>query len=377
MRLAAVLALGLAAVAAVWVGAGCAPHRMSEAIGVLEDIAAGGGPSPYKAAKPAPHRRPTTFVHQGRTGSGDLYVPGEPALAGMVLVPGAAETGKDDARLVAFAFTFARARFEVLVPDLASMRALRLTSQDARILADAALHLHRRAPSRPLGMTAISFAVGPATLALFEPEVADAVDFLIAVGGYYDIAAAITFVTTGSYRSAADEPWRFRRPNEYGKWVFAVSNASRLPDAEDGVALERLARIKLRDPGADVSDDAARLGPGGRAVYALLTNRDPDRVPALLDALPEPVRREIDALDLKSRDLGRLDTEFILIHGRDDPILPETESMALAAAPGPGRARLYLLDSLRHVDPGTPGLGDSLTLLSAVYRVLGLRDTER
>ena len=130
----------------------------------------------------------------------DLYQPAEGARAGMILVPGVAPTGKDDRRLVAFANTIARAGFEVLVPDLARMRALQVSAADAPLLASAAQWMAQRDPDRPLGITAISFAGGPAVLALAEPEARGRIDFVLTVGGYYDLPAVITFFTTGAFR---------------------------------------------------------------------------------------------------------------------------------------------------------------------------------
>jgi pimeloyl-ACP methyl ester carboxylesterase len=118
----------------------------------------------------------------------------------------------------------------------------------------------------------------------------------------------------------------------------------------------------------------ARLGPEGRAIYAVFVNDDPDRVPELLAALPPRLRQEIAALDLAPLDLGRLRGDLILIHGRNDPLVPYTESVSLARAVGPERSRLYLLDGLQHVTLGAPGLGEVVTLLRAVYRVLAERD---
>ena len=128
----------------------------------------------------------------------------------------------------------------------------------------------------------------------------------------------------------------------------------------------------MADLGADVTDLGARLGPEGRAVDALLANRDPQRVPALIGALPEPIRAEMAALDLKQRDLSRLQAKLYLLHGRDDAIIPYTESVALAAAVPD--AELYLLDGLAHVDLGPAGVGDTLALLKLAYDLLTERD---
>lgn len=353
---------------------GCVPARFTEAARVLADIDAGTGPSALKEGTPDPRRRTVGYSVAGWARVADLYLPGDGAKASMVLVPGATPHGKDDPRLVAFAETLARARFEVLVPELPGHRRLEVGPADIRALADAYLYLDRRGGGRRLGVTAISYATGPAVAALFEPGVGERVDFVLAIGGYHDIEAAITFFTTGKYRRGATEPWRWRRANAYGKWVFVLSNAGRLADPGDRRLLRQMAERKLADPGADVSDLAARLGAEGGAVHALLVNRDPERVAELIAALPPAVRDDIAALDLKRRDLGSLGIRFVLIHGRDDPIIPETESQALAAALPGELVDLYLVDSLDHVDPQPAGPIDTLILLQAIYKVLTLRD---
>jgi pimeloyl-ACP methyl ester carboxylesterase len=90
---------------------------------------------------------------------------------------------------------------------------------------------------------------------------------------------------------------------------------------------------------------------------ALLDNADPDRVPALIDALPAPIRADLEGLDLARRDLSQLSFELILVHGRDDPIIPATESRALAAAVPEGKAALFIVDRLGHVARGLPSAG--------------------
>lgn len=364
---------------------GCSPARMAEAARVLDDIDAGTGPSELKARTPPPRRRSVSYgAYGGAEGNGagafggDLYSPGEADLAGMVLVPGVARKGKDDPRLVAFATTLARARFTVLVPDLPRLRDLRVGPEDAAPIAAAARYLYGRLTGRgPVGMTAISYAVGPAVLALFEPGVAERVDFVLAIGGYYDMTAVITFITTGYYREQESGAWRYRRANDYGKWAFVRGNSGRLDSRADGALLARMAERKLDYPDAHIDDLVARLGREGKSVHALLVNSDPERVPGLIAALPSRMAADIAALDLARRDVASLGVDFVLVHGHDDPIIPETESMALARALAPGRGDLFLLDSLDHVDPRPAGLADRLRLLRAIYTVLELRDSGR
>jgi pimeloyl-ACP methyl ester carboxylesterase len=263
----------------------------------------------------------------------------------------------------------------VLVPDIANLRAQQVSPSDARAIAAAIAWLAGCGEPgiASVGVMAISYAAGPAILAALLPDTAPRIRFLVAIGGYYDLEAVVTFFTTGYFRSGPDQPWQRGSPNAYGKWVFVAANAQRLDDPGDREALAAMAERKLKDLDADVADLQAGLGPQGRAVTALLDNRDPDQVPVLIGDLPEAVRGDLAALDLSRADLSQLDARLLLVHGRDDPIIPSTESLALAAA-APDETSLYVVDSLAHVELDPAGLVDGWKLWRAVYRLLALRD---
>jgi len=293
----------------------------------------------------------------------------------VVVVPGLTPDGKDDPRLVAFAKSLTRARFLVLVPEIANTRALKVSAADSAFIGDAIEELAQRVagggePS--VGLVAISYAVGPALLAASQAPAGRHLRFIVAIGGYYDIEAAIAFVTTGYYR-APDGSWRHAAPNEWGKWVFVRSNADRVPDPGDGERLRRIAERRLANPAAEIGDLVARLGPDGRGVYDLIINSDPGRVPALIGQLPTAIRDELRRLDLKGRDFRAIAGPVFLIHGRDDAIIPYSESAKLAAALGT-RADLTILDHFAHVDAGDIGFADSLRLWDAAIRILEERD---
>jgi fermentation-respiration switch protein FrsA (DUF1100 family) len=356
--------------------AACSFDRTLEAIDVLGDIAARDGPSTLKRTTAEPRRIAVGYQVDGRDWRGDLYLGSEPR-AGVVLVPGVARGGKDDPRLVAFANTLARVRFAVLVPDIVSLRELKVSPDDARAVADAVRHLAAAIPEperRTVGVAAISYAAGPAVLAALADDARAHVRFVLAIGGYYDLEAVVTFFTTGYYRAPGDDRWRHREPNAYGKWVFVRSNAERLENAADRTTLAAMADRKLDDLRADVGDLAASLGSEGRRVYGLLANADPNSVRGLIADLPLAVRRDLVALDLRRQNLARLAGRLVLLHGRDDAIIPFTESEALAAAAGDGRATLHVVESIGHVDLGPSGIVDGVDLVSAVYGLLAERD---
>jgi pimeloyl-ACP methyl ester carboxylesterase len=354
---------------------GCDLVFPDEAVDVLKDIVAGDGPSALKEETPAPVRATVRYEIDGRVWFADLYDPRQPIGAPLVLVPGAAQAGKDDPRLQALARSLARARFLVLVPDLPGPRALKISAADADGIADAVSYLAERATTpggRQVGIAAISYGVGPAVLAAIRPGVRDKVRFVLGLGGYYDTRAMITYITTGAYRDPETGRWLHAAPLDYAKWVFVLSNVDRLQSASDRAALSEMARRRLRDPTAPIVDLARGLGPEGRPLLTLLLNGDPERVDDLVAQLPTAVRADIAALSLKGRDLSPLAGKLILIHGEVDRMIPYTESMALAAAAG--RAELFIPAGFSHVDPDGIPIAGQRTLVRAMRALLARRD---
>ncbi|MDJ0870401.1 MAG: alpha/beta hydrolase [Gammaproteobacteria bacterium] len=344
-----------------------------ESIRVLQDIAAGDGPSSLKVETPAPRRTEIRYQVAGRPYRADVYAPAVTPMAGIVLVPGVAEAGKDDPRLVAFATTLARARFRVLVPDIPGVRALKIQAQDAVAVVDAFLFLvsdDERLTGQRAGIGAFSYAVGPAVLAAMDLRIRDRVDFVLGVGGYYDLAQVLTFLTTGYFKEA--DGWRRLQPVEFGKWLFVASNLDRIEDPADRRTLQQIVERRLWEPGVPVDRLTARLGEEGSSVYALVNNRNPDRVPALIASLPEGIRRELAALNLAGRDMSTLTARLILVHGKEDAIIPYTESVALARAAPTGQASLHLVAGLSHVDVEPEKL-DRRRLVKAVEALLAER----
>lgn len=385
LRLAGLVLVGLALAAALstqWPPT----RRWIDAALILYDIRAGHADSPLKDLTAEPGRSAVDYSVDGRHQKADLYLPPAPQ-AGIVLIPGLTRQGRHDSAVVAFAFTLSRAGFAVLVPDLVNLRNLQVRAKDGTAIADAVVRLSGQLGSdRPIGVTAISYAVGPAVLALLElenvdrrpniPDNARTPAFMVAIGGYYDARAMIAFATTGEVLKA-DGSTDHVDPSPLAKWVFAMSNAGRLESSRDAVLLSDMALRRLRDPNAPIDDLVGELGWRGETVYALLENRDPRRVDGLIDRLPQPVQEDINDLDLSERPLGRLHgTRFILVHARDDAIIPYAESVRLEDALPDASAELYSPRGMNHADPDGMTLQDGIALLRAVHAILAMRDRE-
>lgn len=85
------------------------------------------------------------------------------------------------------------------------------------------------------------------------------------------------------------------------------------------------------------------------------------------------MRREIDGLNLALYDLSTLRGDLILVHGRGDPLVPYSESQALAAAAPNARVSLFLVDDIGHVDFNAVTAGNAWKMWSAVVALLGER----
>lgn len=363
------IVLGIVLLAAIVLFASGVGPRALEAGRLLGSLAALQEPG---AARLPMMRSPLSYEVDGRRYQADVYRPLEPARVAVVLLPGAAPQGKDDPRLVEFAAWLASARFVVLVPEITRLRRLQLHTDIIGAIGDALRHAsasENLAPEGRVGIVALSVAAGPALLAARTPEVRERVPFVLAVGGYHDLLATLTFSITGFYR--AEGQWQRGEPKDLGKWVFVLSNADQLHDAYDRRLLAQMAR--LRRENRDPSVLAPRLGPEGRAVYRFISNHDPEKAQQLFADLPPAVVTEVEALSPSKQDLSSLQAHVILVHGRDDSIIPYTESVALARALPAGRSSLFLVDGLQHVDLKS-GLLDTWRLWRAIYTVLHERD---
>jgi fermentation-respiration switch protein FrsA (DUF1100 family) len=295
----------------------------------------------------------------------DLWRPGgrDPGpWPGLLLVHGLTPDGKQDSRLAWTADRLARAGFLVAVPEVPGLRAQHLRPDDAGIIRGAfeRLTAHPRLGREPVAIISVSVGLGPVALALGAPAMAERVGLLLTLGGYGDARELVRYFTTGAY--AFGESRGRATVDPALAIAFVARNPDLVPDPRDrAVVLDVLAgRPPTSEP-----------GPAGRAILALLQNRDPERVDALLAALPLETRQLLDTLS-PARHLGHGSARLLLVHGRDDPAIPFSESLRLAAA-APGRSRLVLVGLIGHVEGQAPAwhrMTDLLRLWSVSYELL-------
>lgn len=315
-------------------------------------------PGPLHRITDGPIRQGVTYPGGGRTMVATLYRPARSGTgAGIILVHGVNETGKDDDRIIWLADLLARSGFTVLTPDFLGFKSLTLRTSDVEELVASIQYLAggaaEVAPGR-VGLIGFSYGAGPTVIAAADLRVRDQVQFVVSFGGYYDLLNVITFITTGYYEFG-DVLGR-TLPNEYSRWIFLRYNLELIPSARDRGILKEIAEAKAKNPAVEAGPLAATLGPEGRAAYELLVNRDPDRVPALVAALGPGIRDQIRFLS-PSRAIRGLRGRLFVVHSDPDDYMPQTESLRLAAAlESRGNVHLALLKVFDHVRPNFPRL---------------------
>ncbi|MCK4680257.1 hypothetical protein KAT82_03980, partial [bacterium] len=100
----------------------------------------------------------------------------------------------------------------------------------------------------------------------------------------------------------------------------------------------------------DVSASADSLGGEGALLYELMMNGDPDAAAGIIDRLSPRILSYFDELSMPGN-IENVTARLIIVHGRDDNLMPYTESILLAEnAPPNAIAELRILESIQHVD---------------------------
>lgn len=327
------------------------------------------------------------FFYKGPSGlvKADLYLPQpERNCPGILLNHGVVDTGKDDPRLRRFAEVLSRSGFVVFVPDFKGMRSFHIAPSDideVQAAYENLLSLRKYVLARSCGLFGFSYGAGPTMIAACRPKIRQKVRFVVSFGGYYDLKNVIAFLVTGNFEFEGKT--YYRKPQEYGKWVFLANNLHLVDSSVDRSILRDIVQHKLRDEQAPLDPFYSLLGEEGKNILALLSSSGRRQNDSLIQKLRPDLRATIKALSIAPA-LSRLQADLILAHGEDDDMIPFTETLRLAKnAPDPNRVYWQILKSYSHMDPDrqpwtienfvTFYMPEGWKLFGLVYKLMGYR----
>jgi pimeloyl-ACP methyl ester carboxylesterase len=307
-----------------------------------------------------------------------VYRPaGDPRpLPGWVVLHGLTRPGRAHPSLQRFARAVASAGNVVLVPEIPEWRDLRVApAVTIGTIQQAVRALQRRddVSHEHVGLFGFSFGATQALIAAADKETARLLAGVAAWGGYSDLRRLFRFGLTGEHE--LDGVTYSTEPDPYGCWIMAGNYLTRVPGYEDAGAVSRALhdlaletgerRLYAWDPIYDASKRRLRqdLSADEQELFNLIApettapRADHARVLELAEAL---ARTALDADPLLDPTpfLNDVRVPILFSHGRDDRLIPFTETIRLSRAVPDHRVRSTIITALFQHSGGTQsGLG--------------------
>ena len=299
-----------------------------------------------------PARREVQFPIATGLGTADLYTPaGDEIHSAVLLFLGVNPAGRNDPRVVGLAEGLARAGVIVMIPWSDQMTKKRVSAGEIDDLVRAyqfLLTLDRVDPQRT-GVGGFCVGASFVTVASTDVRIRDDVRFVNFFGGYFDAKDLVASVTSGT-RFSGDvvEPWSPARLS----WEVVAAHLIDGVSSPEEVSLLRRVFID-RDSVLD-GNEVRSLSTEGQTVHRLLSGVDLAEARTLVSSLPSSSIAALEMISPSSR-LDELSARVLIMHDREDSLVPSEESRRLARAlaerGGVYHTEFSLFD---HLDPTRP-----------------------
>ncbi len=309
-----------------------------------------------------------SVVADGERLPGSLYLPPvrPDGLSAWIVLHGVTRLGLHHPSLVRFARAVASTPALVLVPEIPEWTQLSLAPERTFSVIRGALKTLTELPGvvpERVGLIGFSFGAPLAVLASTRPDISPHLRRVVGFGGYCDLERTLRFQFTGVHR------WRGRTytvtPDPYGRWIVGGNFLTKAPGHEESGdvadALLELARESgdLQIDGSEPSFDSLKarlrktIAPQRKELYDFFAppagqvSAAPE-VEQLIEVLCPTVRRVCPLMDPLPH-IDTLPVPVLLIHGRQDTLIPFSETLAFRSAlSGRGRVSAKLTGLFAH-----------------------------
>ena len=299
-----------------------------------------------------PTRREVTYPLSSGSGVADLYVPASGEThSGILLFLGVNPAGRDDPRVVGLASGFARAGIVVMIPWSDTMTQRRIAPEEIDNLVRAFQYLRTLDVVDPdrVGMGGFCVGASLSAVAAQDPRIRDDVRFVNFFGGYFDARdLVISVVSSTRFGDGQQESWS---PDRLSAQVVSLHLVEGVPDVDERALLNRVCIEK-----SAVLDEPvfAALSPDAKVVYELLSGPDLAQAKMLVESLPQSALATLEAIS-PITNIQNLKARVLIMHDREDDLVPSEESRRFANALPPDSDTYYTEFSLfQHLDPTRP-----------------------
>jgi dienelactone hydrolase len=292
-------------------------------------------------------------------------------LPGWVVLHGLTFTGREHPSLIRFVRALAAAGNVVLVPDIPEWRALRVApavTLDTIRAAVRALHDREDVQADHTALFGVSFGATQSLIAACDPAVQPLLRGIACWGGYCDVHRLFRFGMTGEHELDGVE---YHSPlDPYGIYVMGGNYLTHIPGYEDYGPLARTLHRLATEAGrqgvfaGDAHFDAlklelrSQLPAAQQELFDLLAppaatpQPQLDLVRAMSQQLADAALR-VDPLMDPAPFLPQLRVPTLFTHGRDDQLIPFSETIRLSRAVSPTVVRGVTITQLYAHSRGT------------------------
>lgn len=313
-----------------------------------------------------------TFETGTRELSTRLYIPKDVKYApALVILHGVHHLGYNEPRLVRFAKAMSGAGLVIATPNLPEIANYEIKPISIDEITAAANDLSQRLHTPCVGVLGLSFAGGLALQAASDPESAQHICYVVAVGAHDDMSRVMKFFATDQV-TYPDGTVRPMASHEYGALVAIYDHPEDFFSRSDTALARDALRAQLYEDLPKAEAISRHMSPAGQATMRMLLSNDHAQAKKVLLATLDRHREEMEAVS-PAADVYRIHVPVLLLHGAGDNVIPPAETLWLAHdIPAQDLRAVLISPAISHVELGAGAtLLDKLRLVHFIVELLG------